>query len=118
MAKKLSRNQQRVRRHVRIRRKISGTASRPRLSVYRTNSHISVQLIDDENHVTLGATGTVQLKIENGGNIEAAKQIGAEIAKIAQEKGIKSIVFDRGGYVYHGRIQALAESAREAGLEF
>lgn len=118
MAKKLSRNQERVRRHVRVRRKVNGTTERPRLSVYRSNGNISVQIIDDIKQVTLVSTGSIALKIENGGNAAAAAQVGAEIAKLAQDKGIKSVVFDRGGYIYHGRVKALAESAREAGLEF
>ncbi|CAM4162963.1 50S ribosomal protein L18 [Erysipelothrix inopinata] len=118
MAKKLSRNQERVRRHARVRRKVSGTQERPRLSVYRSNSHINVQIIDDVAKETLVSTGSVQLKLENGGNIEAATKVGAEVAKLAKDKGITKVVFDRGGYIYHGRVQALAEAAREAGLEF
>lgn len=118
MAKKLSRNQERVRRHIRVRRKVAGTTQRPRLSVYRSNGNISVQIIDDVENTTLVATGSVQLKLENGGNTEAAQTVGTEIAKLAIAKGIKSVVFDRGGYIYHGRVKALAESAREAGLEF
>ena len=118
MAKKLSRNQERVRRHIRVRRKVSGTTERPRLSVYRSNGNIAVQIIDDVTKTTLVSTGTVNMKIEKGGNIEAATKVGNEIAKLALEKNIKSVVFDRGGYIYHGRVKALAESAREAGLEF
>ncbi len=118
MAKKLSRNQERVRRHIRVRRKVAGTTQRPRLSVYRSNGNISVQIIDDVENTTLVATGSVQLKLENGGNTEAAQAVGTEIAKLALAKDIKSVVFDRGGYIYHGRVKALAESAREAGLEF
>ncbi|CAM3507232.1 50S ribosomal protein L18 [Erysipelothrix sp. HDW6B] len=118
MAKKLSRNQERVRRHARVRRKVSGTQERPRLSVYRSNTHIAVQIIDDVAKTTLVATGSVALKLENGGNIEAAKKVGAEVAKLAKDKGITTVVFDRGGYIYHGRVQAVAEAAREAGLEF
>ena len=118
MAKKLSRNQERVRRHVRVRRKVNGTTERPRLSVYRSNGNISVQIIDDITKVTLVSTGSIALKLENGGNVAAASAVGAEIAKLAQDKGIKSVVFHRGGYIYHGRVKALAESAREAGLEF
>ncbi len=118
MAKKLSRNQERVRRHIRVRRKVSGTTERPRLSVYRSNGNISVQIIDDVTKTTLAAVGTIDLKIENGGNIAAATKVGEEIAKLALSKGIQSVVFDRGGYIYHGRVKALAESAREAGLEF
>ena len=118
MAKKLSRNQERVRRHIRVRRKVNGTTERPRLSVYRSNGNISVQIIDDINKVTLVSTGSIALKIENGGNKAAASQVGTEVAKLALAAGIKTVVFDRGGYIYHGRVQALAESAREAGLEF
>ncbi|MEG0327280.1 MAG: 50S ribosomal protein L18 [Erysipelothrix sp.] len=118
MAKKLSRNQERVRRHARVRRKVSGTQERPRLSVYRSNNNINVQIIDDVAKETLVSTGSVQLKLENGGNIEAATKVGAEVAKLAKDKGITKVVFDRGGYIYHGRVQALAEAAREAGLEF
>ena len=118
MANKLSKNQERVRRHIRVRRKVSGTAERPRLSVYRSNANISVQVIDDVAKVTLVSTGSIALKIENGGNKAAAEQVGAEVAKLALAAGIKTVVFDRGGYIYHGRVQALAESARAAGLEF
>ena len=110
--------QARIRRHNRIRQTISGTADLPRLAVFKSNKNISVQLIDDVKHNTLGATSTVTLKIKQGGNIEAAKQVGSAIAKIAADKGIKSVVFDRGGNLYHGRVKALAEAAREAGLEF
>lgn len=118
MAKKLSRNQERVRRHARVRRKVSGTQERPRLSVYRSNANIAVQIIDDVAQNTLVATSSLALKLENGGNAEAAAKVGAEIAKLAKDKGITSVVFDRGGYVYHGRVKAVAEAAREAGLEF
>lgn len=116
MAKKLSRDQQRVRRHIRVRNKISGTAERPRLSVYRSNGNIYAQLIDDVAGTTLAQANS--MKIENGGNVEAAKTVGTEIAKIALDKNIKTVVFDRGGYIYHGRVKALADAAREAGLEF
>ncbi|MFV0379692.1 MAG: 50S ribosomal protein L18 [Anaerorhabdus sp.] len=118
MIKKISKNKTRIRRHVRVRRKISGTPECPRLSVFRSNAHIHTQVIDDLNGKTLAATSSVQLKLENGGNIEAAKKIGAEIAKICKGLKIKKVVFDRGGYVYHGRVQALADAARDAGLEF
>lgn len=118
MVKQIKRNEIRLRRHTRIRRKVSGTAETPRLAVYRSNKNISVQLIDDVAGVTLGATGSINLKLERGNNIEAAKKVGAEIAKIALAKGIEKVVFDRGGYLYHGRIQALADAAREAGLKF
>lgn len=118
MLKKVSRNEQRVRRHARVRRKISGTPECPRLNVFRSNAHIHVQIIDDVNHNTLVSASSVDMKLENGGNVEAARLVGQEIAKRAQEKNIKNVVFDRGGYVYSGRVKALAEAAREAGLEF
>ena len=118
MIKKTSKNTERVRRHIRVRTKISGTPECPRLCVFRSNKNIHCQIIDDVNKVTLAAASTVDMKMENGGNIEAAKAVGAEIAKRALEKNIKNVVFDRGGYIYHGRVQALAEAAREAGLEF
>jgi large subunit ribosomal protein L18 len=116
MSKKLSRDQQRVRRHIRVRNKISGTAERPRLSVYRSNGNIYAQLIDDVAGTTLAHANS--MKLDNGGNVEAAKTVGTEIAKIALDKNIKTVVFDRGGYIYHGRVKALADAAREAGLEF
>lgn len=115
---KLSKNQERIRRHIRVRRKISGTPECPRLNVFRSNSHIHAQIIDDVNGTTLVAASSVDMKLANGGNIEAAKAVGAEIAKRALSKNITNVVYDRGGYVYHGRVQALAEAAREAGLKF
>ena len=115
---KLSKNQERIRRHIRVRTKISGTPECPRLNVFRSNAHIHAQIIDDTNGCTLVATSSVKMKLENGGNIEAAKAVGAEIAKLALEKNITNVVYDRGGYVYHGRVKALAEAAREAGLKF
>lgn len=115
---KLSKNQERIRRHIRVRRKISGTPECPRLNVFRSNSHIHAQIIDDVNGTTLVAASSVEMKLANGGNIEAAKAVGAEIAKRALSKNITNVVYDRGGYVYHGRIAALAEAAREAGLKF
>lgn len=118
MVKQIKRNEIRLRRHIRIRRKVSGTAETPRLAVYRSNKNISVQLIDDVNGVTLGAVSSLNLKLAHGGNVEAAKLVGAEIAKVALAKNIEKVVFDRGGYLYHGRIQALADAAREAGLKF
>ena len=120
MIKKISRNEARQARHSRIRNKVSGTATCPRLSVFRSNKQISVQLIDDENGVTLVSASSLDkdLNIANGGNVEAAKIIGAEIAKRANKANIKEVVFDRGGYLYHGRVKALAEAARENGLEF
>ena len=118
MLKKNSRNDERLRRHARVRTKISGTPECPRLNVFRSNANIHAQIIDDVNQTTLVAASSVSLKLENGGNVEAAKQVGEAIAKAALAKNITNVVFDRGGYVYHGRVQALAEAAREAGLKF
>ena len=118
MIKKESRNAQRLRRHARVRAKFSGTPECPRLNVFRSNAHIHVQIIDDVNQKTLVSASSLQMKLENGGNIEAAKAVGAEIAKRAKEANITQVVFDRGGYIYAGRVKALAEAAREAGLEF
>jgi large subunit ribosomal protein L18 len=112
------RNAIRQRVHDRIRAKLSGTTERPRLNVYRSLNHIYVQLIDDAQGQTLASASTVQAKIKTGGNVAAAREVGKLIAERAQEKGIKKVVFDRGGYLYHGRIQALADAARESGLEF
>ena len=120
MLKKVSRNEMRVERHKRIRKELSGNADRPRLNVFRSNANITAQIIDDEKGVTLVSASTLEkeLKITNGGNVEAAKLIGAEIAKRAKKAKITKVVFDRGGYLYHGRVKALAEAARENGLEF
>lgn len=120
MITKLDKNAVRKKRHGRVRAKVSGTPARPRLNVYRSNQHIYAQLIDDVNKVTLASASTVEkdLNLESTGNVEAAQKIGELVAKRALEKGVKEVVFDRGGYLYHGRIKALAESAREAGLEF
>ncbi|MCF0105183.1 MAG: 50S ribosomal protein L18 [Holdemanella sp.] len=118
MLTKVSRNETRLRRHARVRRKISGTPECPRLNVFRSNAHIHAQIIDDVAGNTLVSASSVDMKLENGGNIEAARLVGAEIAKRAVEKNIKEVVFDRGGYVYSGRVKALADAAREAGLEF
>ena len=118
MIKKEVCNVARKRRHVRVRSKISGTPEIPRLNVFRSNNGIYVQVIDDVNRKTLVSSSTVELKIKNGSNIEAAKLVGADIAKKCKDAKIKSVVFDRGGYLYHGRVQALAEAARENGLEF
>lgn len=118
MIKKVSKNKTRLRRHLRVRNKVSGTALRPRLNVFRSNAHIHAQIIDDEKGVTLASCNSVELKLANGGNIDAAKKVGEEIAKRAKKAKIEEVVFDRGGYVYHGRVQALAEAAREAGLKF
>jgi len=120
MITKADKNAIRKKRHGRVRAKLSGTPQRPRLNVYRSNQHIYAQLIDDVNQVTLASASTVEkdLNLESTGNIDAAQKIGELVAKRALEKGVKEVVFDRGGYLYHGRIKALAESAREAGLEF
>jgi large subunit ribosomal protein L18 len=115
------RNVIRKRVHDRIREKVSGTAQRPRLNVYRSLNHIYTQLIDDHSGVTLVSASSFGKKTDEkayGGNVEAARQVGKLIAERAQEKGIKKVVFDRGGYLYHGRVKALADAAREAGLEF
>jgi len=112
------RNEIRQRVHARIRRRLNGTAERPRLNVYRSLNHIYVQLIDDSQGATLVSASTVASKLKTGGNVAAAKEIGKLIAERAKEKGISKVVFDRGGYLYHGRIKALADAAREAGLEF
>jgi large subunit ribosomal protein L18 len=121
MIQQKQRNVIRKRVHTRIREKLSGTTERPRLNVYRSLDHIYTQLIDDSNGVTIASASTVAKKGEskkNGGNIDAAKAVGKLIAERAKEKGVKKVVFDRGGYLYHGRIKALADAAREAGLEF
>lgn len=118
MIKKQSRNQARQKRHMRLRQKISGTPECPRLNVFRSNANIQAQIIDDVNGHTLVAASSVAMKLPNGGNVEAAKQVGAELARKALEKNIKKVVFDRGGYLYTGRVQALADAAREGGLEF
>ncbi len=115
------RNVIRKRVHSRIREKVAGTATRPRLNVYRSVNHIYTQLIDDASGVTIASASTVQLKDtekRSGGNIAAARAIGLEIAERAKEKGIKKVVFDRGGYLYHGRVKAIADAAREGGLDF
>ncbi len=110
----------RAKRHKRVRGKISGTATCPRLNVYRSLKNIYAQIIDDKAGVTLAALSTASKQYEGvyGGNVAAAKQVGIDIAKMALEKGITEVVFDRGGYIYHGRVQALAEGAREGGLKF
>ena len=118
MIKKESNNVARQRRHARVRNRVSGTAEMPRLNVFRSNSHIFAQIIDDEKGTTLVSSSSVWLKLKNGGNVEGAKAVGADIAKKAAAKKIKTVVFDRGGYQYHGRVAALAEAARENGLEF
>lgn len=119
MLTKIDKNKSRQKRHLRVRNHIKGTAERPRLNVYRSIANIYAQVIDDEKGVTLAQASTKDKSFtQYGGNVEAAKAIGTEIAKRAMEKGIKEVVFDRGGYVYHGRVAALAEAAREAGLKF
>ena len=121
MIAKTERNQIRSRVHFRIRQKLSGTAERPRLNVYRSLNHIYTQLIDDQNGVTIASASTMSPKgteRKAGGNVEAAKMVGKLIAERGIEKGVKKVVFDRGGYLYHGRIKALADAAREAGLDF
>lgn len=122
MIKKEPRNQIRLRRHARVRKHLCGTEARPRLAVFRSARHIYAQVIDDESHHTLVAASSLDADIRGthtyGGNVEAAKAVGRLIAERAFEKGIKTVVFDRGGYLYHGRVAALADAAREAGLEF
>ncbi len=118
MITQTKRNAIRQRIHARIRRKLAGTEARPRLNVYRSLNHIYAQVIDDQKGETLVSASTMALKIKTGGNIAAAKEIGKAVADLAVKQGIKKVVFDRGGYLYHGRIKALADAAREAGLEF
>ena len=118
MITQTQRNEIRKRVHARIREKLAGTAQRPRLNVYRSLNHIYAQLIDDQKGETLASASTMQMKARTGGNVAAAKEVGKDIAEKAVAKGIKQVVFDRGGYLYHGRVKALADAAREAGLEF
>ena len=122
MFNKVNKNENRLARHKRVRKKISGTAERPRLSVYKSAKNIDAQLIDDINRTTLVAASTIDKEIDlggvYGGNKDAAKKVGELIAKKAVAKGISEVVFDRGGYLYHGRVRELAEAAREAGLKF
>ena len=118
MIKSVSRNELRKKRHMRVRNKVSGTAECPRLNVFRSNSNIFAQIIDDEKGTTLVSSSSQSLKIKNGGNVEGAKLVGKDIAEKAKKAGITKVVFDRGGYLYHGRVKALAEAARENGLEF
>jgi large subunit ribosomal protein L18 len=118
MLKKTRKNEERQRRHKRVRRVVSGTPDCPRLNVFRSNKQIYAQVIDDTTGRTLAASSSVVLKLENGGNVEAAKKVGADIAEKCKALNIESVRFDRGGYVYHGRVQALADAAREAGLKF
>ncbi len=119
MVNKPDTNKARLRRHRRVRGKISGTAERPRLNVFRSSANIYAQVIDDVAGATLCAASTVEKGFEgSGGNKEAARRVGKLIAERAQEKGISNVVFDRGGYIFHGRVQELAEGAREGGLKF
>lgn len=119
MVSKVNKNAMRVKRHVRVRGKISGTPQRPRLNVFRSNANIYAQLIDDVNGVTLASANTLEKAFEGAtGNCEAAKKVGQLLAERAKEKGIEEAVFDRSGYLYHGRVAALAEGARDGGLKF
>ncbi|HHY53426.1 MAG TPA: 50S ribosomal protein L18 [Clostridiales bacterium] len=119
MVKQHDSNKARLKRHCRLRNKISGTAERPRLSVFRSTKHIYAQLIDDTKGVTLAAASSLEKGFDMpGGNKEAAKKVGLMIAERAKAKGIENVVFDRGGYIYHGRVKELAEGAREGGLKF
>ena len=119
MIKRPNTNAQRLKRHKRVRSKISGTPERPRLNVFRSNANIYAQIIDDVNGVTLVSANTLEKEFEGAtGNCEATKKVGLVLAERAKAKGIETVVFDRGGYVYHGRVAALAEGAREGGLQF
>ncbi|MEG0025679.1 MAG: 50S ribosomal protein L18 [Bacilli bacterium] len=120
MIKKVSRNEVRKARHVRVRNKIVGTTDIPRLNVFRSNSNIFAQIIDDSTHATLISCSSIdtELKLDNGGNALAAVQVGKLLAQRAKKAKITKVTFDRGGYLYHGRVKALAEAARENGLEF
>lgn len=120
--KKINKNENRLQRHKRVRKKVSGTTTRPRLCVFRSAKNIYAQIIDDTNRVTLVSASSLDADVKGAvnysGNKEAAKKVGEAVAKKAIEKGITEVVFDRGGYIYHGRVQELAEGAREAGLKF
>ena len=119
MVSKTDRRLERTRRHARVRTKVSGTAERPRLCVFRSNSNLYAQIIDDVAGITLVAASTLDKEVKTKkSNVEAAKEVGALIAKKAAEKNIKTVVYDRGGYIFHGVVKALAEAAREGGLEF
>lgn len=119
MVSKLDSNKARLKRHARVRNKISGTSARPRLSVFRSAKHIYAQIIDDETGKTLVSASTMDKEFDGfGGNKDAARKVGAAIASKATAKGISEVVFDRSGYIYHGRVQELAEGAREGGLKF
>ncbi len=117
MIKKESKNVSRIERHARIRKNLSGTASMPRLNVFRSNTNIYAQIIDDETGKTLVSASSLDMKLK-GGNVSVAEKVGEEIASRAKKAGITEVVFDRGGYKYHGRVKALADKAREAGLKF
>jgi large subunit ribosomal protein L18 len=120
MISKLDKNATRKKRHARVRAKLSGTSARPRLNVFRSNKHVYAQLIDDINGVTIASASTLdkEFALESTSNLEAAQKVGELVAKRAVEKGVSAIVFDRGGYLYHGRVKALADAARENGLQF
>lgn len=125
MLNKTSKNQTRVKIHTRIRKKIAGTTERPRLNIFRSTNHIYAQVIDDSKHQTIASASSLEAGKQAdgkahivGGNVASAKQVGKAIAERAKSKGIKQVVFDRGGYLYHGRVKALADAAREGGLEF
>ena len=119
MVSKINKKAMRLKRHIRVRGKVSGTAERPRLNVFRSNANIYAQIIDAVNGVTLVSANTLEKGFEGAtGNAEAAKKVGVTLAERAKAKGIEEVVFDRGGYVYHGRVAALAEGAREGGLKF
>ena len=120
MIKKVNRNEVRKARQTRVRNKVSGSNETPRLNVFRSNSNIFAQIIDDTKGVTLVSASSIdkELKLENGGNVEAARKVGKLIAERAKKAKISDVVFDRGGYLYHGRVKALAEAARENGLKF
>lgn len=118
MINKNDKNAERQRRHARVRKNLSGTPECPRLNVFRSNANIETQIIDDVNGKTLCAASSVSMKLENGGNIAAAEAVGKKIAEVAKGLKIENVVFDRGGYIYHGRVKALAEAARGAGLKF
>ncbi len=118
MITQTKRNEIRQRIHKRIRAKLAGTTVRPRLNVYRSLNHLYAQIVDDQKGETLVSTSSLAMKLKTGGNIAAAREIGKAVAEKAVAKGIKQVVFDRGGYLYHGRVKALADAAREAGLEF
>lgn len=120
MITKTSKNEVRKKRHKHVRKTVKGTAERPRLNVFRSSKHIYAQLINDQKGETLASASTLdkEIDVDYGGNVEAARKVGELIAKRAKEAGIEKVVFDRGGYLYHGRVKALADAAREGGLEF